>query len=157
MKKNGDHRRSYSTIRPVHVAPAEESQNLIPKPLTTRMPRCLTQSIRASGTASSPILVTSNPQTFDNSMFLYPLGFDLTANASVETITIIAPDVRTLTGGKLVGHDQNSQTSPLPHHRMYLFRSPDRKRQRSKLNMGCIGSVGISLLFLCGRAFGSWR
>ena len=69
------------------------------------MPRRPTQPVRASGVTSSHALSTSNLQTLDNSTPRHPSGSDLPANASVESVKIIASDLRTLTG-KLVHHDQ---------------------------------------------------
>ena len=64
-------------------------------------------------------------------MFFYPHSHDPPANASVETITIIPSDVRTLPG-KLAGRDQTPNLA-VSHTIERIFASPDRKRQRSKL------------------------
>ena len=61
----------------------------------------------------------------------------------LETVTIKASDIKTLTGGKLVGHDQTPNLV-LSHtiEGTISLRTPVRKRQRGKFNAGCIVSVG---------------
>ena len=76
----------------------------------------------------------SNLQTFVNSMLLYPMGSNPPANVSVETVTIITSDGRTLTG-KLVGHDQTTNLI-LSHTIERIFATPGSEEATQQVEHG---------------------
>jgi len=67
-------------------------------------------------------------------MLLYPMGSNPPANVSVETVTIITSDGRTLTG-KLVGHDQTTNLI-LSHTIERIFATPGSEEATQQVEHG---------------------